>query len=160
MSQKRPSPQQRYQKVLEVLEKIKATGCTLEEACDGAGVSRTTYSRWRDKLQANENYLEKGEIPEKSRRPKRLARATSPTTRHYVVYEAGKPHHTSANGIARHLKENGILISTAKVIEILEEEGLYGEIHSANARGELVRKRGLLKLCEKRHSGTQKNEDV
>lgn len=159
MSQKTHTPKQRYQIVKDVLEKTLHDGCSLDEACTAVGVARTTFSRWRNKLRVNENYLDNEEIPEKSRRPKRLARLISESTKQYVVDEASKPHQTSANRIARHLKENGLPISTAKVIEILEGEGLYGEIHILNARRESVRKRGLLKLCENRHPDRKKSED-
>ncbi|UQI40517.1 transposase [Vreelandella venusta] len=149
MSQKRYTPRQRFQKVDEVFEKIKETGCSLELACAEAGISRTTFSRWRNKLQAHNAYLEDGMIPDESRRPKHLARQLSSSTRQRIVDEASNSQHTSANKIAKLLKGQGLSISTSKVIEVLEEEGLYGEIQVTNKRGEKVRKRGLIVMCEK-----------
>lgn len=157
MSQKRYTPQQRFQKVEEVFEKIKDTRCSLAIACAEAGISRSTYSRWRNKLLVNGEYLAHEVIPEKSRRPKHLARKISPSTRQRVVEEAGKPNHMSANQIAQYLQGNGLSISTAKVIEILKEEGLYGVIHITNAKGVSICKSGLLRLCEKHHSGAQRS---
>lgn len=150
MSQKRYTPQQRFQKVEEVFEKIKETGCSLELACAEAGISRTTYSRWRNKLLAHNAYLEYEVIPEESRRPKHLARQLNSSTRQRIVEEASNPQHTSANKIAKHLKSQGLPVSTSKIIEVLEEEGLYGEIQVSNKRGEKVRKRGLTSMYEKK----------
>lgn len=80
----------------------------------------------------------------------RLARQITDATKQQVIAEASKPHHTSANSITKQLKRDGVSIGTAKVIEILEEAGLYGIIYKKKASGEYTGKRGLLKQCEKR----------
>ena len=72
-----------------------------------------------------------------------------------MIKEAAKPHHTSASSITKQLKSDGISIGNAKVIEILREEGLYGEIQVKSANGEHKRKSGLLRLCEKRQERTR-----
>ncbi len=120
------------------------------EACEKVGISPDSYRRWRDKLADNPEWVKQEEIHDESRRPKRMARQVSASTTLRVIELANHPQHQSANSITHQLKDEGIAIGTAKVIEILEGEGLYGEIEVKNAKGEYKRKRGLKKLCEKR----------
>ena len=125
-------------------------GCSLEEACRQVGVPRTTYTRWLNKLSENGSDLESGEIPDQSRRPKTFARETSESTKQRVIEEAANVSHKTASSITKQLQQEGISIGNAKVIEILKENGLYGEIEVQNAKGEWRRKSGLLRLCQKR----------
>lgn len=122
------------------------------------GVSRTSFRRWRDRLNTNPEYKQREAIEMDSTRPICHARQVSANTRQRIIEEAQNTHHTSASSITRQLKAEGIAISTAKVIEILEEEGLYGMIQVRDSKGGIKRKRGLLRLCQKRQQGRQKDK--
>jgi len=132
------------------VKKLIYQGYKSTEACEKLGISPDSYRRWRDKLAANPERVKQEEIHDDSRRPKRLARQVSVSTRQRVIEVANQPQYKSANRITQQLKVEDIAIGTAKVIEILEEEGLYGEIQIKDASGEYKRKRGLLRQCEKR----------
>lgn len=125
----------------------------LDDTCHSCGVSPSNYRRWKAILDDHPEYHEQGIIPAQSQRPNHLARQTSDTTKQRVVEEASKTHHTSASSITAQLKSDGIPIGKGKVIEILEEAGLYGTIYKTNATGEYKQRRGLFRLCEKRQQG-------
>jgi len=59
---------------------------------------------------------------------------------------AEKPEHQSAASIARALNNDGLQISVSTVIKILRDHGLYGEIETLNANGQIKRNSGLVKL--------------
>ncbi|WP_445001183.1 hypothetical protein [Halomonas mongoliensis] len=144
----------RYHLVTKVDRSLEAFPDTpLDAICESCGVSQSNYRRWKDILDDHPEYHQEGIIPTQSRRPKRLARQTTEATKQRVIAEASKPHHTSANSITEKLKSEGVAIGKGTVIEILKEAGLYGTIHTMNTKGELQRKRGLLRLCEKRQQG-------
>ncbi|MGM0692320.1 MAG: transposase [Pseudomonadota bacterium] len=150
MSQKiHHTPSSRFQSVKAVAELIE-DGNSVKSACAKINVSPSNYRRWRDALIANPEFEQRKVIEMGSRRPKRFARQVSASTRQRIIDMANQHQHTSANSITQQLKDDGIDIGTAKVIEILKEEGLFGEIEVQNASGGYRRKRGLLKLCEKR----------
>lgn len=134
-------------------------GYTLKEACEKLEISLTSYRRWRNQIIANPDFVKQEAIEMASRRPKRFARQVSASTRQRVIEVAHQPHHQSANSIAEQLRAEGIRIGNAKVNEILVEEGLFGEIYIQQPSGAYKRKRGLLKLCEKRQKGRTEDEE-
>ena len=121
----------------------------LDSICHDLNVPPSNYRRWKAILDAHPEYHALKMIPERSKRPHRLARQVSKTTQQQVIAEAHQPHHTSANSIKKQLNEDGVVIGTAKVIKILEEAGLYGTIYRQNAQGDYIKKRCLLRCCEK-----------
>lgn len=123
-------------------------GIAVREACKKAEIPMSSYYRWRQEIRDNPEYLDNGEIPQRSRRPKRLARQVTQITKEKVIELADMVSYTSAANIQRQLGKEGISIGTGTVIKILEEAGLYGEIHVFR-NGEKVRKHGLLKLDER-----------
>lgn len=147
MSQKTYSAEQRFCYVIDISEFIVDNRCTIREACDHFGIPPANYRRWRNKLAENQSYMTSESIPEESRRPDRLARKISASTRQRVIEEAHDFKHKSANSIVKHLSTEGIAISVATVIDILEEEGLYGKIYTEQSDGSFKVKRGLLRLC-------------
>lgn len=129
MSQKASyKPPQRFQLVKAVKIYLEENGGSVKQACRAVGVSPTNYRRWRDALYANPDFVQQKAIEIESRSPKRFARQVGACTKQRIIDMANQPEHTSANSITKQLKNEGITIGTAKVIEILEEEGLVWEI--------------------------------
>ncbi len=150
MSQKiHHAPASRFKSVKAVAELIE-DGYSVKRACARLNIAPSNYRRWRDALDANPDFAQRKVIEDESRCPKRFARQMNTGTKQRIIDMANQPEHTSANSITQQLKGEGIAIGTAKVIEILEMEGLFGEIQKKDASGEFRRKRGLLKQCEKR----------
>lgn len=142
------SPKERFAAVEKVKDYIEKEDCSVKEACEAIGVAPSSYRRWRDVLAENNEYVQRGEIPEKSKKPARMARQVSGQIREMVVQVANQDECQTANQVTRKLKQEGTQIGTAKVIEILEAAGMYGEITKTNSKGESIRKRGLLKMDE------------
>lgn len=153
--QRRHTPAERYLLVIKVNDALaEHSEMSVQQACHEVGVAPSNYRRWWDRLKQHPEYHHERAIPTQSKRPKQLTRQTSNEVRQRVIHESQQPQHTSANSITQQLTREGFTIGTSKVIEILETEGLYGEIQVKKANGEWVRKRGLLRLCEKRQQGT------
>lgn len=154
ISQPKKTPEERYELVAKVDRYLTFfPELALNSICESCGVSPSNYRRWKTTLDKNPEYQQKGIIPTQSTRPKHPARQISEATKQRVIEEACKPNHTSANSITSQLNDEGIAIGKGKVIEILEEVGLYGTIYKTNAKGECQEKRGLHRLCENRQQG-------
>lgn len=158
MSQKTThTPESRFQAVVDVKELVEQ-GYSSTEACNELGISPDSYRRWRDKLAKNPAWVKQRRVYDDSRRPKRIARELNENTKQRIIETAKQPHHQSAHSIAKQLRTEGIRIGNGAVNKILVEAGLFGEIYVQKPDGTYVRKMGLLRLCQKRQQGFQKDE--
>lgn len=112
-------------------------------ACTLAGINTTQYYRWCKQV-ARAEAGDKEALEPKSRRPKTYGNTISEQTRKRVICEAQSGHHRTANRLKEYLASCDVKISLPKVIEILENAGLYGTVEVRNRDGRKVRKSAFL----------------
>ncbi len=129
--------------VKRILE-ARAAGRETESACRAEGIHQATFYRWLARLkQAEDSHT--AALSPKSRRPKTLARLTPQSLRHEVISLARGGSFQSANQITEALRRSGHRTTCSTVINILEEEGLFGIIEKKDRKGNVVgKKRGLV----------------
>lgn len=129
--------------VEEINSSVNAGYETVAEACVRLGVVRSTYYRWRDRV---ERYDEgdKTALDARSSRPRRHGRRTAESVREEVVRLAKTGKFRSPTAIARHMGEQGSPIHPGTAIKILEEEGLYGFVTKPRDNGSRTKVRGWL----------------
>lgn len=117
-----------------------SNGSTVDSACKKAGISRSSYFRYKNMLkdffnnseeeQSLEEVFESLEIAlaPRSKRPKKLARKIDKQKRDQIIEEAQSGRHRSGWSVANSLRGKGINISDKIVISVLREEGIYNDL--------------------------------
>ena len=113
------------------------------QSCKSLGISTSQYYRWRDEVirfHAGENDA----LIAKSRVPKCKGRITPAEVREEVIVLCKSGIYPSAKAIADKMRSGGSRITTKTVIEILEEEELYGWKIVIGRDGQPRKIRGIL----------------
>lgn len=117
-----------------------SNGSTVDSACKKAGISRSSYFRYKNMLkdffsnseeeQSLEEVFESLEIAlaPRSKRPKKLARKIDKQKRDQIIEEAQSGRHRSGWSVVNSLRGKGINISDKIVISVLREEGIYNDL--------------------------------
>lgn len=113
---------------------------SVSDACANVGIKRNDYYRWQRAF-ANGG---KEAFVEKSRKPKKLARATPDTIKSKIRAMAKSGEYANPTRICEHLRAAGSRITPKTVISILEDAGLYGFISKTRKNGRVIRRKGIL----------------
>lgn len=130
-------------KLVRKVDDLRDAPSDVRYACALVGINTTQYYRWCEQL-AMTKAGDKEALEPKSRRPKTYGNTISEHTRKRVIWEAQSGHHRTANRLKEYLAGCDVKISLPKVIEILENAGLYGTVEVRNRDGRKVRKSAFL----------------
>lgn len=119
------TPYQKAQVVWEINDSVDAGSESVLGACKRVGVDRSTYYRWRERVERYEAG-DPDAIQHRSSRPRKHGRRKPDSIRREVVRLARSGRFRSPTAIARYMTKRGSRLDPGTAIRILEEAGLYG----------------------------------